>query len=113
MTHRLSLVALFAAAFALLSGPVSARCSKNLVQWGSGVQVASLDSFQLAADTSPNPATITFLGHSSYQIDTPHGVPAITDARALWRASSVTSATRANPKSTSLAWRAPVLTRCR
>jgi L-ascorbate metabolism protein UlaG (beta-lactamase superfamily) len=83
MTHRFSIrfsiVALLAAAFALLAGPAAARCSKNLVQFGSGVQVASLDSFQLAADMSPNRATITFLGHSSYQIDTPQGVRAITD----------------------------------
>lgn len=76
---RFSIVALFAAAFALLAGPASARCSKNLVQLGSGVQVASLDGFQVAADTSPNRAVVTFLGHSSYQIDTPQGVRAITD----------------------------------
>ena len=84
MTHRLSLVALFATAFALLAGPVSARCSKNLVQLGPnlegrGVQVASLDGFRLAADLSPNRVVVTFLGHSSYQIDTPQGVRAITD----------------------------------
>jgi L-ascorbate metabolism protein UlaG (beta-lactamase superfamily) len=76
---RFSLVALLAAAVAMLAGPAAARCSKNLVQWGSGVQVVSLDSFQLAADTSPNRVTVTFLGHSSYQIDTPQGVRAITD----------------------------------
>ena len=76
---RFSLVALLAAAFALLAGPASARCSKNLVQWGSGVQVASLDGFRLAADLSPNRVIVTFLGHSSYQIDTPQGVRAITD----------------------------------
>ena len=80
---RFSLVALFAAAVALLAGPASARCSKNLVELGSGVQVASLDGLQggirLAADMSPNRVIVTFLGHSSYQIDTPQGVRAITD----------------------------------
>src|SRR3990167_10424571 len=76
---RFSLVPLLAAAGAMLAGPAAARCSKNLVKWGSGVQVVSLDSFQLAADPSPNRVTVTFLGHSSYQIDTPQGVRAITD----------------------------------
>lgn len=76
---RFSFVALLAAAFALLAGPASARCSKNMVQLGSGVQVASLDGFRLAADLSPNRVIVTFLGHSSYQIDTPQGVRAITD----------------------------------
>ncbi len=79
MTLRLPLVALFATALAVLAGPASARCSKNLVQLGSGVQVASLDGFRLAADTSPNRAIVTFVGHSSFQIDTPQGVRAITD----------------------------------
>ena len=32
-----------------------------------------------AAGNSPSRAIITFLGHSSYQIDTPQGVRAITD----------------------------------
>jgi L-ascorbate metabolism protein UlaG (beta-lactamase superfamily) len=79
MTLRFSVAALLATAFALLAGPALARCSKNLVQLGSGLQVASLDGFQLAADPSPNRATITFLGHASFQIDTPQGVRAITD----------------------------------
>ena len=79
MTLRLPLVALFATALAVLAGPASARCSKNLVQLGSGVQVASLDGIRLAADTSPNRAIVTFVGHSSFQIDTPQGVRAITD----------------------------------
>ncbi|WP_296334390.1 MBL fold metallo-hydrolase [Reyranella sp.] len=80
---RFPIVALLVAAFALLAGPALARCSKNMVQFGSGVQVASLDGlqggFQLAADLSPNRVIVTFLGHSSYQIDTPQGVRAITD----------------------------------
>ena len=84
MTLRLPLVALFATALAVLAGPASARCSKNLVQLGPtleerGVQVASLDGIRLAADTSPNRAIVTFVGHSSFQIDTPQGVRAITD----------------------------------
>ena len=79
MTFRFSVAALLAAAFALLAGPAMARCSKNLIQFGSGVQVASLDGFRVAADPSPNRATITFLGHASFQIDTPQGVRAITD----------------------------------
>ena len=79
MTRRFSIVALFAAAAALLAGPAWARCAQNLVQLGSGVQLASLDGFKVAADTSPNRVVVTFVGHSSFQIDTPQGVRAITD----------------------------------
>jgi len=84
VSYRFPLVALLTAAFALLAGPALARCSKNLVErppgsWGPGVQLASLDGVQLAADPSANRAIITFLGHASYQIDTPQGVRAITD----------------------------------
>ncbi len=80
MTLRLSIAALFAAAVALLAaGPAGARCSQNLVQSGAGVQVASLDGFRLATDTSPNRVIVTFVGHASFQIDTPQGVRAITD----------------------------------
>jgi len=78
----MSLVSLFAAAIALVAGPALARCSKNLVErLGPGVQVASLDGVQFAqrGEGSPNRAVITFVGHSSYQIDTPQGVRAITD----------------------------------
>src|SRR5262249_10468862 len=75
--------ALMAAAFALLAGPVMARCSQNvanLEQLGihRGIRVASLDGL-LAGDKSVSRAIITFLGHSSYQIDTAQGVRAITD----------------------------------
>lgn len=83
MTIRFSIIALLGAAFALLAGPALARCSQNLVQLGAGVQVASLDGFRLAADTSPNRAVITFVGHASFQIDTPQGVRAITDYNGL------------------------------
>ncbi|WP_422012385.1 MBL fold metallo-hydrolase [Reyranella sp.] len=87
MTLRLSLVALCATAFALLAGPALARCSKNLVELGPtlqgrGVQMASLDGAQLAADTASR-AIITFLGHASFEIDTPQGVRAITDYNGL------------------------------
>ena len=87
MTLRLSLAALFAAAFALLAGPALARCSKNLVELGPtlqgrGVQMASLDGAQMAADTASR-AIITFLGHASFEIDTPQGVRAITDYNGL------------------------------
>ena len=76
---RFPIVALLGAAFALLAGPALARCSQNLVQFGSGVQVASLDGLRFAAGPSPNRAIVTFVGHSSFQIDTPQGVRAITD----------------------------------
>lgn len=81
MTLRLTVAALAATAFALLAGPALARCSKNLVERAlpPGVQLASLDGLALAAGNSPNRATITFLGHASYMIDTPQGVRAITD----------------------------------
>jgi L-ascorbate metabolism protein UlaG (beta-lactamase superfamily) len=75
---------LLTVAFALLAGPALARCSKNLVErLGLGTQLASLDGVELAADPSTSQsgsrAVITFLGHASYQIDTPQGVRAITD----------------------------------
>jgi L-ascorbate metabolism protein UlaG (beta-lactamase superfamily) len=81
MTLRLYAAALAATALALLTGPALARCSKNLVErvLPPGVQFASLDGLALAAGDSPNRATITFLGHASYMIDTPQGVRAITD----------------------------------
>lgn len=83
-SSRFSILAVLSAAFALLAGPALARCSQNLVQLGPnlegrGVQVASLDGFRLAADMSPNRVVVTFVGHSSFQIDTPQGVRAITD----------------------------------
>jgi L-ascorbate metabolism protein UlaG (beta-lactamase superfamily) len=80
VSHRFPLVAVLAAAFALLAGPALARCSKNLVErLGPGVQLASLDGVEFAADPSGSRAVFTFLGHASYQIDTPQGVRAITD----------------------------------
>ena len=77
--RRFSLVTLLATAAALLTGPAWARCSQNLVQSEPGIRVASLDGFKLAADASPNRVVVTFVGHSSFQIDTPQGVRAITD----------------------------------
>jgi L-ascorbate metabolism protein UlaG (beta-lactamase superfamily) len=80
MSHRLPLLALLATAFGLLAGPVLARCSLNLVELERpGVKVASLDGRAFANGNSPSRAIITFVGHSSYQIDTPQGVRAITD----------------------------------
>ena len=85
MSHRLPFLALLATAFAFLTGPALtgaawARCSANISMLGSdGVQFASLDGLSLANGPSPSRAIITFLGHSSYQIDTPQGVRAITD----------------------------------
>ena len=84
MNLRFSAVSLIVAALALLAGPAAARCSKNLVErpfgpGGPGIQMASLDGVQLAADSSASRAIITFVGHASYQIDTPQGVRAIAD----------------------------------
>jgi len=80
MSHRLPLLALLATTFALLAGPVLARCAQNLVELDRpGVRLASLDGLALASGNSPSRAIITFVGHSSYQIDTPQGVRAITD----------------------------------
>ncbi len=83
MSLRFTAAALIAAAVALLASPALARCSKNLVErLGPGTHLASLDGVRLAAgngEASPNRAVITFVGHASYQIDTPEGVRAITD----------------------------------
>jgi L-ascorbate metabolism protein UlaG (beta-lactamase superfamily) len=84
MSPRFSLLALLAA-LALLAGPALnsqawARCSKNLVERSApALQLASFDDGRMAGEPSPNRAVITFLGHASYQIDTPQGVRAITD----------------------------------
>src|SRR6185437_15294487 len=76
MTLKISCAALIAAVLALLAGPASARCSKNLVEeFGPRLQRASFDDgLRLSDGASPNRALITFLGHASYQIDTPQGV---------------------------------------
>jgi len=80
MTLRIFSAALIAAAVGLLTGPALARCSKNLVEGPlPGIKFASLDGVQFASGDSPNRAVITFVGHASYQIDTPQGVRAITD----------------------------------
>ena len=81
MPVRMSLVSLLAAALALVAAPALARCSKNLVERSPGTRVASLDGLQFArgSEDSPNRALITFVGHASYQIDTPQDVRAITD----------------------------------
>src|SRR5476649_3018249 len=85
MPLRFSCAALVAAALALMAGPGWARCSKNLVEdLRPALHFASLDGLRLAAgDPSPNRATITFVGHASYQIDTPQGVRIITDYNGL------------------------------
>ena len=84
MTLRLAVVSALApvvtAFLALLAGPAFARCSQNVAALERpGLQLASLGGGALAAGASPNRAVITYLGHSSYQIDTPQGVRAITD----------------------------------
>ena len=79
MSSRLPLLALVATAFALVAGPVLARCSQNVAALDRGTVLASLDGWRLAAGGSANRATITFLGHASYQIDSPQGVRVITD----------------------------------
>jgi L-ascorbate metabolism protein UlaG (beta-lactamase superfamily) len=80
MPLRFSAAALAAAIVALLAGPTLARCSKNLVERsGPGVQLASFDGVRLAGEPSASRAIITFVGHASYQIDTPQGVRAIAD----------------------------------
>jgi len=81
MPLRFTALAVAASALALLAGPALARCSKNLVEerLGPGLHFASFDDFQVAGEPSANRAVITFVGHASFQIDTPQGVRAITD----------------------------------
>lgn len=81
MTLRLAFATALATALTLLvAGPVLARCSQNVAAFDRGLlRLAALDGLPLAAGDSPSRAVITFLGHSSYQIDTPQGVRAITD----------------------------------
>ena len=80
MSHRVPFLALIVATLALLAGPAWARCSQNVAALDRlGIKLASLDGLPLAAGNSGSRATITYLGHSSYQIDTAQGVRAITD----------------------------------
>ena len=80
MSHRVPFLALIVATLALLAGPAWARCSQNVAALDRpGLKLASLDGLPLAAGNSGSRATITYLGHSSYQIDTAQGVRAITD----------------------------------
>ena len=80
MSHRLPLLALAATVFAFMAGPVLARCSQNVAALDRpGTRLASLDGWAIAAGGSASRAIITFLGHASYQIDTPQGVRVITD----------------------------------
>ena len=85
MNRRIFPAVLIAAAVGLLAGPLFgkealARCSKNLVEGPiPGIRFASLDGAEFTSGDSPSRATITFVGHASYQIDTPQGVRAITD----------------------------------
>ena len=84
MTLRFSLPALLAAVFALTAGPVLARCSQNLVDLGRpGLQVASLDGLRFANGKSASRALVTFVGHATFQIDTPQGVRVLTDYNGL------------------------------
>ena len=78
MNLRIFSAALVAAAVGLLAGPALARCSKNVVEGPFPPGITFAD-FKLASGDSPNRAIITFVGHASYQIDTPQGVRAITD----------------------------------
>jgi L-ascorbate metabolism protein UlaG (beta-lactamase superfamily) len=75
MSLRLS-VTFIAAAVALLASPAWARCSKDLVE---RTLPPSVWLAKGGGENSPSRALITFLGHASYQIDTPQGVRAITD----------------------------------
>jgi L-ascorbate metabolism protein UlaG (beta-lactamase superfamily) len=84
MSLRIFSAALIAAAVGLLAGPALARCSKNLVERPvPGIKFVSFDGAQLASGDSASRAVITFVGHASYQIDTPQGVRAITDYNGL------------------------------
>jgi L-ascorbate metabolism protein UlaG (beta-lactamase superfamily) len=79
MSHRLPFLTLLATAFALLAAPAWARCSENVAALDRNIRFASFDGTAFAEGASPNRALVTFLGHASYQIDTPQGVRAITD----------------------------------
>src|SRR5215470_15809188 len=80
MTFRFACTTLIVATLALLTAPAWARCSQNVAALDRlGLKLASLDGLPVAAGNSGSRATITYLGHSSYQIDTAQGVRAITD----------------------------------
>ena len=87
MILRSALFALVVSALTLAAGPALARCSKNLVDLtpalGPDVQVASLDGVRLASIPSASRAIITFVGHSTFQIDSPQGVRVLTDYNGL------------------------------
>ncbi|MBX3500424.1 MAG: MBL fold metallo-hydrolase [Alphaproteobacteria bacterium] len=72
-----SLLALAGLAFAALGAlPAEARCNKNLVERMPGVYRAN---FNVAQEKVVSAMRVTFVGHSSFLIETPQGVRAITD----------------------------------
>lgn len=72
-----SLLALAGLAFAALGAlPAEARCNKNLVERMPGAYRAN---FNVAQEKVVSAMRVTFVGHSSFLIETPQGVRAITD----------------------------------
>lgn len=78
---RSLLVALVASLLAVLAPPVLARCIKNVAE-GPPVQLARFKGERWAQGAPAaivSAARLTFVGHSSFLIETPQGVRVITD----------------------------------
>ena len=73
--HRLAALA----ALALLAAgqPATARCLKNVAGGLPAIHFARADS--LVQQRVVSAATLTFVGHASFLIETPQGVRVVTD----------------------------------
>jgi L-ascorbate metabolism protein UlaG (beta-lactamase superfamily) len=60
----------------LLASGAEARCNKNVAEWRAGVHRANVT---VAQEKTVSAMRVTFVGHSSFLIETPQGVRAITD----------------------------------
>jgi len=69
---------------AFIPASVNAACLLGLVDRSLPIKLASFGSFKLAANPVPaGKVSITFLGHSSFLIETPGGASAVTDFNGL------------------------------
>ena len=80
IARRLSILTLVATIFAALAPAVLARCTKNVAGGTPPIHLARHgDLMAQNPAAAASAARITFVGHSSYLIETPQGVRVITD----------------------------------
>lgn len=68
---------------ATLAPAALARCTKNVVDRGSGLHFARHGGTDQAQNATVSAARISFVGHASFLIETPQGVRIVTDYNGL------------------------------